>query len=344
MRACILCRTVGGRTERSFRIAPIAEFISPALPGAELEVRSDVVSWKPVPNAQAYFLYLGTSAGLRDLLSTGETQKTQISISSLPVGKRVFARLYTKFDGKWRYTDSEFRTRAVAYFTTPAPVALPAIPEIDDASQLLTWTSVEGSEAYFLYVGTQMGLHDIVSTGEISRTNHRLPTLAPGTTIYVRLYTKFQGGWDSFDQPMLRSTRCEVHNAIGARSRPRWPAPAGVLESDQDAEKYFLYLGSVPGARDLLSSGETTRTSFSIQHIPVGTKVYSRLYTKLAGRWRYVDSWFLVSPVAYVTSIGEGEQNVTVANPLTWTDVPRGQRLLRVHRDDTGLLQSRQQR
>src|SRR5687767_10487175 len=42
------------------------------------------IRWTPQPDALAYFLYVGTAPGLKDLISSNETQATEWSARALP--------------------------------------------------------------------------------------------------------------------------------------------------------------------------------------------------------------------------------------------------------------------
>ena len=60
---------------------------------------------------------------------------------------------------------------------------------------------------------------------------------------------------------------------------------------------YYLYVGSTPGAKDLVNSGETSQTSYVIRTaLPVNQTLYARLWTKVANVWRFTDTTFTAKP------------------------------------------------
>jgi hypothetical protein len=72
--------------------------------------RAQPIQWGAIPNAQAYFLYVGTTVGSTNVVNTGEIAQTSFSAAaSLPLNQQVYARLWTKVGGIWRYNDSTFR-------------------------------------------------------------------------------------------------------------------------------------------------------------------------------------------------------------------------------------------
>src|SRR5690242_10210766 len=70
--------------------------------------------WTPIEGADCYYLYVGTSVGGRDVVNTGELLVTSKTVSSLPIGVALYARLWTKHGGIWRYQDSTFTATSVA--------------------------------------------------------------------------------------------------------------------------------------------------------------------------------------------------------------------------------------
>src|SRR5437660_711084 len=69
---------------------------------------SQPIQWTSVANVQAYYLYVGTTLGAKDLVNTGEILQTSYLVTQLPAGQTVYARIWTKVGGVWRYTDSSF--------------------------------------------------------------------------------------------------------------------------------------------------------------------------------------------------------------------------------------------
>src|SRR5206468_1040534 len=96
-------------TDSSFSAAPrLTTTLTYPLNGAVSANMSQPVQWKTVTNVQAYYLYIGTSAGAKDLVDSGELQLTSYLVGNLPVGQTVYARIWAKVGGVWRYTDSTF--------------------------------------------------------------------------------------------------------------------------------------------------------------------------------------------------------------------------------------------
>src|SRR5205809_1063647 len=81
---------------------------------------SQPIQWTSVANVQAYYLYIGTTRGAKDLVNTGEILQTSYLAAQLPAGQTVYARLWTKVGGIWRYTDATFTVGLIpATFLSP---------------------------------------------------------------------------------------------------------------------------------------------------------------------------------------------------------------------------------
>src|SRR5438552_1610405 len=75
---------------------------------------SQAIQWTAIANAQAYYLYIGTTLGAKDLVNTGEIQQTSYAAANLPAGPTLYVRLHTKVANVWRFSDSTFTAAAAA--------------------------------------------------------------------------------------------------------------------------------------------------------------------------------------------------------------------------------------
>src|SRR5262249_54355049 len=142
----------------------------------------------PVPGALAYYLYVGTSPGAKDLVDTGEIPQTWYTVPPLPPAVTLWARIWTKSNAipAWSYADIAFTAApGHAPFTDPSPNA-----QNVDPPRPLPMTAVPGALEYYLYVGTSPGAKDLVNTGEIPQTSYTVPSLPTGVTLWARIWTK----------------------------------------------------------------------------------------------------------------------------------------------------------
>jgi uncharacterized repeat protein (TIGR03803 family) len=270
-------------------VALPATFIYPANHATNVDL-TQPFTWTNVSGVQAYYLYVGTNVGAKDLVNTGEIQQTSYRVPlTLPAGTTFYARLWTKVGGTWRYVDASFSTPPIARFTYPVAGTTTVDPTLP-----LAWTSVPDVQAYYLYVGSTLGAKDFVNTGEMQETSYRLRSTVPvNQTLYARLWTKSGGVWRFTDRTFSVMPLIAIFTS---------PATAGTtIDRTQPlawttvatAQAYYLYVGSTLGARDLVSTGEIQQTSYLLgSTLPAGQTLYGRLWTKVGGIWRYMDVTF----------------------------------------------------
>ena len=275
--------------------------------------------WTAVNSAQAYYLYVGSTAGAKDIVNSGEIQSTSLEVSGLPIGQTVYVLLWTKVSGTWQ---------SVSATVTVGPIAVPLQPingatGVDPRSNV-TWTAVPNAEAYYLYVGTSQGAKDLINSGETQLLAWPLYTVPAGTLVYGRLWTKFAGLWLYVDFTFqllpvaVPLSPQQGQAAVDPRVQLTWT-------SVPNAQAYYVYIGSSPGAKDIVNSGEISQLYWPLSAVPLGQLVYCRLWTKYAGTWLYVDLSFQRRPVAVLLNPGAGATGVDTRFPLSWTAVGAAQ-------------------
>jgi len=89
---------------------------SPA-PNSTLTGATETFSWTQVSGATAYWLYIGTSVGTRDILSRQMNLKTSTSVTGLPTdGSTLHIRVWYQVNGAWQsrdYTVTAAKTNTV---------------------------------------------------------------------------------------------------------------------------------------------------------------------------------------------------------------------------------------
>lgn len=90
-----------------------------------------------------------------------------------------------------------------------------------------------------------------------------------------------------------------------------------------NVDAYYLYVGTQPGAKDAYDSGETLQTSLVVPNLNFNTQYFARLWTKLAGVWRYADSSFTTGKgIAHLLSPLPDATNVSPSAPMSWSAIP----------------------
>ena len=288
--------------------------------------------WTPVPEAECYYLYVGSSPGAKDLHDSGEIPATCRLVPGLPVGPTIYARIHTKIAGSWHYSDSRFRV-SKSYIPVSTFVYPTAGGTVSDLRLPFRWTSVTGAQAYYLYVGTSPGSKNLVDTGETQATSQIMPNLAPGRVYYARIHTKVNGAWYANDAAFTTASQLyspyatlvyPADRTFGAdTTKPfQWTAVP-------DADCYYLYVGTSQGGNDLHNSGEIQTTWRLVPGLPVGSILYARIWTKVRGSWYWTDSVFSAAsafnPESLLVYPSNGSISVDLSLPFQWTSVANAQ-------------------
>jgi hypothetical protein len=287
--------------------------------GADL---SKPIEWGAVANAQAYQLYVGSTPGASDLVNSRQLQTTSFPWNNVPPGQRVFARIWVQVGGVWRYTDSSFSgTQVRTHILYPLNGAVNA-----DSGRPIQWASVPNAQAYQLWLGSAAGGRDLLLTTEIQVTSVAWSNVPANQPVFARIWVQIGGAWSytdsSFSGLLLTShLTFPADGAVGVD-----PAKPIQWASVPDAQAYQLYLGSSPGARNILDTRQTKTTSATAPYVPLNQVVYARIWVQVGGVWRFTDSSFgsiqLTSSITYPV---KGAANADLSQPIRWTSVPNAQ-------------------
>ena len=165
--------------DSAFTTAGVATLTSPADGTVGFDV-THAMQWTAVSGAQAYELWVGTTAGTHDVFDSSQLHVTsyQPQAGILPANQTLYARMWTEVGGVWRFNDSTFTAASLtSTLTTPANGAANF-----DPLQSMQWTSVTSAQAYVVWIGTTAGASDVISTLPASSDfvrDRRLPRRPP---------------------------------------------------------------------------------------------------------------------------------------------------------------------
>ncbi|MFZ1087200.1 MAG: hypothetical protein WAN35_19730 [Terracidiphilus sp.] len=283
--------TNGGALWTPLGSAGVPATLTSPLQGATLAGSSQTFNWDPVVGATGYTLYLGsTGMGSANLNNSKAITSTTTTVNSLPVnGATIYARLWTNFNGVYKFTDSTFTAASPATLTAPTQGAT-----LDGASETFTWAAIPGVTGYSLFLGsTGAGSANLLDahTTATNLTANNLPL--NGETIYARLWTNVKGVYTYTDSTLIAA----LPAALTA------PAQGSIFTSNSQTftwtfipgvTGYALYLGSTgAGSGNLYDSKAITATTVTVNNLPInGKPIYARLWTNVSGVYTYNDYTF----------------------------------------------------
>jgi hypothetical protein len=246
-------------------------------------------TWSTIPQAQAYYLVVGTAALGHDLVNSGVLPPTQSSLTvpPLPAGATLYATMMAEVNGGWGSYQAITFTASAGQATFAFPLDGQATV---DPTRPFRWSTVQNAEGYLLAVGTNRYGSDIVSSGLLpaGQSSYATPILPPGRTLYAILWTKVNGAFVGFQSitftagPAMGTFVGPTNGAVNlvTPSAFTWTPIAA-------AQNYYLAVGTTAGGYDLVNTGPLapSQTSFTVPALPHGQLLYATLYTKVNGVW-----------------------------------------------------------
>ena len=194
-----------------------------------------------------------------------------------------------------------------------------------DVNIPIQWTSAPGAQAYVLYVGTTPGAKNLVETNEFLQTSYTAANLPPNQTVYARIWTEIAGGWYYTDETFFVPSRATFISPTNGASNVNL-TPAFQWTSAPGAQAYVLYVGTTPGASNLVQTNEFLQTSYTASNLPAGQPLYARIWTEIGGSWYYSAMSFTGAPsIAALVAPVNGATNVSPSTTFQWTSVPNAQ-------------------
>ena len=258
----------------------IAVLTAPTL-ASPADAPQALFQWTSVTGAQAYYLYVGTTPGAKDVVDSGELQTGSYLAQNLPYNQTLYATLWTCVGNLWSSNPSVFATQ-------------PQISEITTFTNGTTgvattgsiqWSAAPEAQDYRFEIGSISGANDIYDSGPTQATSTSVQGLPPATLLFATLATMVNGNWythtSSFTTAPLLSS---LTNPVDLEANV---PVAGVFSwsSASDAQGYYLYVGSTPGAKDIVNSGELQTTSYAVQGLPYQQTLYATMLTNVGGTW-----------------------------------------------------------
>ena len=180
----------------SSRAYTFTEATAPSLTGPTASTLGGgtTFTWNPGTGSSNFALWVGTSAGSKNLYTSGVLANTVTSRTvNIPAnGATLYVSLYFEVNGAWSFTAYTFTEATAPSLTSPSSSPL-------SGSTKFTWNPGIGSSHFALWLGTTPGSKNLYTSGVISNTvTSRTVTIpANGAALYVTLNFEVNGAWSS---------------------------------------------------------------------------------------------------------------------------------------------------
>jgi hypothetical protein len=273
---------------------PTPAVLTAPTPSSALTGSTATFTWSAGVGVTAYMLYLGTTAGAKNLYDSGSVNTTSATVTGLPMaGATLYATLYSAMagGGGWKaadYTYTEGETPTPAVLTTPTPSST-----LLGSNVTFEWTKGIDVGAYMLYLGTTAGSNNLYDSGSVGTTSVAVTGLPTNSaTIHATLFSEMAGveGWKpsyytyteaATPAPAVLTTPTPSSTLSGSSATFEWTKGTGVTA-------YMLYLGTTEGENNLYDSGSVGTTSATVTGLPTaGATIYATLYSAMpTGGWK----------------------------------------------------------
>ncbi|HEV2323308.1 MAG TPA: chitobiase/beta-hexosaminidase C-terminal domain-containing protein [Terracidiphilus sp.] len=266
--------------------ATTAVITTPA-PGSTLALGSTTFTWTAGSSGTTgYYLWVGTSPGTYNLANLGEFTGTSATVNLPTTGATIYVRLWTQFNGSsLQYHDYTYTlaTATPGAITSPAPNS--TLPTGSVAT--FTWTAgSSGTTGYYLWIGTSLGTCNLANLGEFSGTGATVSLPTSGATIYVRLWTVFNGTnfqYNDYTYTLAAPTPGAIASPSPGSTLAAGPTTFTWSAGGSGTTGYYLWIGTSPGTYNLANLGEFSGTSTTVTLPTGGAPIYVRLWTVFNG-------------------------------------------------------------
>jgi serine protease len=292
-------------------------------PGSTLTSSTVTFEWTAASGVSEIVLYVGTGgAGGYDIYYASQGTSLSRTLSGLPNDGTIYVRLWSRLGGTWQYSDYTYKGGSDAWtaqLTTPASGST-----LTSSTVTFGWTASSAVSQVALYVGTfGAGTYDVYHAFQgtsLSRTVAGLPT--DGRTVYVRLWSYLDGGWQYHDY---------TYTALTDRAQLTTPAPGSVLNASSvtfgwtegsGVSQVALYVGTDgAGSYDIYHAFQGTNLSSTVSGLPTnGGTIYVRLWSYVVGAWQYDDYTYPVATGrAQLTTPAPGSTLTSSSVTFEWT-------------------------
>ena len=289
--------------------------------GSTLTGASTTFTWSAGTGVSQYKLAIGSTAGGSDLYAGNEGTRLTKTVTLPTDGRTIYVQLsFTKDGSNWtssNYTYTAFDPRA----GITSPVAGSALTA---ASTTFNWNAGTGATQYKLNIGSTAGASDLYAGTATTNLTQAVTLPTDGRTIYVTLYSKINGTWQSnsytytaFDTRALITFPVGGSTLVGASTTFTWSGGGGLIH-------YKLQIGSTVGASDLYNGDEGANLSKTITTLPVdGSTIYVQLGSTNDGTtWNYAQYTYTtatIAPVrAQITSPVAGSALAAASTTFNW--------------------------
>jgi subtilase family serine protease len=223
------------------------------------------------------YLWIGSTSGAYDLVNIQVSGSATVTLPT--AGNTVYATLWSTIGSNLvsstaTYTES---TLSAATIQSPSNGSV-----LTGASTTLTWNTNGSTSPQYLWIGSTSGAYDLVNV-QVSGTSATVTLPTTGASVYVTLWSTIGGNLVSStatytEASVLPATISSPSNGstVSGSTTFTWVA-------NQSTAPVYLWVGSTPGAYDVVNDGPFSGTT-ATETLPTdGSPLYVTLWSTVNG-------------------------------------------------------------
>jgi hypothetical protein len=330
--ATLWTQTSSGYTSSASTFQTLAvSYLSSPASGATVSALNTQFNWTAVPGVINYTLWIGSTPKAKDVLyyttaHLANPAAVTSTTANLPGGTTLYATLWTLTSSGNVSSTSSFQTTSTPYLSAPANGAT-----VSPLNTQFSWTTATGALNYTLWIGTSPKTQNVLyyttahlaNPAAVTSTTANLPA---GVTLYATLSTQTSSGYttstSTFQTLAVSYLTAPANGATvsALNTQFNWTAVPGVIN-------YTLWLGSTPGAQDVLwystaGTSNPTGITSTVANLNAGTTYYATLWTLTSSGYTKSASTFQTAATSYLTAPANGATVAPQNIQFNWTPVP----------------------
>jgi len=291
-----------------------------------------LLRWGAAAQEDAYEVWVYRDPGLTQLVEfSGALTARNYQFTRLAPGETYYVRILYRSGGTW-FERSAFTLKTAPVTTRPRLVNPQEEIEAFVDEGVLRWSAVNGAETYEVWVYADPALSVLIQTsGPIRETQYRLGGLVPGSTVYVRIFSRIGGVFHAGDAlPVVVAAQSNRARLLNPQEELDGFATDGILRwtAVTGATAYEVWIFTNPNSSEIFeSSGSLATRAYQTRKLLPGATYYVQVYAQVNGQWQ-VGAPFRISTTPLVTKARltnpQEELEALPANgTLRWSAVPR---------------------
>ncbi|UGU15043.1 gliding motility-associated C-terminal domain-containing protein [Sinomicrobium kalidii] len=237
---------------------------------------SAAISWNAVPEADGYYLTVGTTSGGTDLVDNEDVGDTTVYdlVNDLPGSTEIYVSVvpYNTEGEAENCQEESFTTKALATPPDCTTIISPANGESDVAIATdISWNTIADADGYRISIGTTAGGSEIVDHQQVSGNSFTpVAELDENTTYYVRVVPyNAEGSAAGCDEISFTTETLPAAPGCTTITSPIDGESDVAIATDiswntiADADGYYISIGTAPGGTDVVNNRSVTGTTFS---------------------------------------------------------------------------------